>query len=82
MNEPTEEQIKRFWKHFGWQIEADIDGFKLPEIDLNNIFKYAVPFLKESCEEWWDVIVEWAKDITGNYEKDTIALFNAIYKVI
>ena len=47
----------------------------IPVVSLNNLFKWAVPSLKDSCEEWWDVIVEWAKDITGNYEKDTLALF-------
>ena len=103
MNEPTEEQIKKFWEWCGFNLtcyshylawfinnkclysevrEYDNPIDKLPPIDLNNLFKWAVPTLKDTCEEWWSVIVEWAKDITGNYEKDTLALFWAINKVI
>ena len=104
MNEPTQEQIKRFWEHCGFEVildsytEAPTDRWQIPSggmingrtwcfqnqvsINLNNLFRYAVPLLKETCEEWWDVIVEWAKGITGNYKKDTLALFWAIYKVI
>ncbi len=66
----------------GWySAEGKLVSFKtVPNIDLNNLFKYAVPFLKDSNEEWLDVLVEWAKDITGNYGKDALALFWAIWE--
>ena len=65
MNEPTEEQIKKFWEWCGWKRiplgkhnfhyergekvmdwlapDSDRSSTRLPDIDLNNLFKYAVP---------------------------------------
>lgn len=40
MEEPTKEQIKKFWEYFD-------DWIEYPSIDLNNIFKYIVPKLKK-----------------------------------
>ena len=65
-NISTEEQIKKFWEHWGfkfiYQGQCEIGGKptpyghweymgewreKLPPIDLNNLFLYAVPKLRE-----------------------------------
>ena len=110
IQEPTQEQVKEFWKWCGFKLEriphdtpfyvlnkpdgeqyniwiGSYRGDKLeveelyPSIDLNNLFRWAVPSLKDTCEEWWSVMVEWAKDITGNYQKDTLALFWALWQV-
>ena len=57
MMKPNEEQIKRFWEHFGWRhcesnLWLDPEGYSvlsrdsesLPiSLDLDNLFKYAVP---------------------------------------
>lgn len=70
MSEPTEAQIKKFWKWCGWYQTDEIEGkawrhpdfhdirpkapgyacfvdhsytYYPPSIDLNNLFKYAVP---------------------------------------
>ncbi len=56
--------------------------FGIPAIDLNNLFQIAVPFLKEDNEEWWDILVEWAKGITGNYEKDTETLLRVLQEAM
>jgi len=34
------------------------------------------------AEEWWDIIVEWAKGTTGDCEKDTLSLFWVIQPVL
>lgn len=57
---PTDKQIKKFWAWCGFRLEADIDFFwwylpdgghlplgEQPALDLNNLFKYAVPKLDE-----------------------------------
>ena len=61
---PTEEEIKRFWEWCGFYYRKDKDplasfwetkdgrawGYELPRIDLNNLFKYAVPkYIDEKC---------------------------------
>ena len=56
MTEPTKEQIKEFWEWCGfkdtfegdtgayyWKAPNGDAGVDLPPIDLNNLFKYAVP---------------------------------------
>lgn len=62
MSEPTQEQIKEFWEWCGFRYkESDGPlacywetsngrtwGYKLPRVDLNNLFKYAVPKLDQS----------------------------------
>lgn len=54
LEEPTEAQIKEFWEWCGFNWVSSYDCFTMPEgdekalmfngdIDLNNLFKYAVP---------------------------------------
>ncbi len=53
---PTDEQVKEFWEKLGVKGEyyvhdtfgefgGRVTGMKYPPIDLNNLFKYAVPKL-------------------------------------
>jgi len=48
--QPTETQLKEFWE---WcipeRVEANriVEGLPNPALDLNNLFKYAVPKLRE-----------------------------------
>ena len=47
--EPTEAQIKEFWEWCGFTISGDWAYLNspyrrgIPSVDLNNLFKYAVP---------------------------------------
>lgn len=56
MEKPTDEQVKKFWEWCGWRDYYPLGGrngwsepitniysLHLPPIDLNNLFKYAVP---------------------------------------
>ncbi len=60
MNEPTQVQVREFWEGYGVEVEEDVyhgdfpdqEGYEtivyLPKpIDLNNLFKYAVPIAIE-----------------------------------
>ena len=105
---PTEEEIKRFWEWCGFYYRKDKDplasfwetkdgrawGYELPRIDLNNLFKYAVPKieeigldieLKRTIEPKWQVIISNYTDrppTMGNDDNPALALFWAIYKVV
>jgi len=69
----------------------------LPPLDLNNLFKYAVPKVIKKMDtegkvifpilslwgKWYDEIIALAgTSLTDDYEIITLALFWAIYKVI
>lgn len=62
--------------------DGKINQFE-PDIDLNNLFKYAVPFLVDEIGllDVRKLLVEWARRLTGDYEKDTLALFWALDEV-
>ena len=62
-------------RFFAWGHEYDF-----PSIDLNNLFKY--PPCRMSTILWRKIIREWASTLTGDYKKDTLALFWAIYKAL
>ena len=68
MDKPTEEQIREFWEWCGLLYEGygnanRLKAKNLPPIDLNNLFKYAVPKLLEEyniesysfkqCDNWY-----------------------------
>jgi len=114
--QPTQEQIKKFWKWYGWWLGDEIEGeawhhpnfkdtqpkapgyalqvehnytYYAPSIDLNNLFKYAVPKLKG---EWTIAIanghdfpyVATVKNLGSSTEVgDTpaLALFWALWRV-
>ena len=107
---PTKEQIKWFWEQCGIQhmkhqgedgwIRPDIDfAFSSPpDIDLNNLFKYAVPKIKrfhyialwivrDAVDEpqviMWDANLATYEHFYSAREEDpALALFRAIYKAL
>ncbi len=70
---------------WGWQSPSVTDGEYqdyLPSIDLNNLFKYAVPKLKSKAflVLWMMRLIEdWAE---GKEPNPALALFWAIYEVM
>jgi len=68
MTEPTRKQIKEFWEGcglftrqhpLGWDMwyspDKEFIGNDPPPIDLNNLFKYAVPMLPTTCDMYLSV---------------------------
>jgi len=79
---------------WGWLFPSGNRFKELPPIDLNNLFKYAVPFLDERYDEvqWllvftkgigWEVSIYAEEWIGEAKDKDlALALFGAIYKAL
>ena len=107
MKVPTEKQIKRFWEWCGFNFAGD-EGYvgfpngtlhpigDTPPVDLNNLFKYAVPKLMKT-NQWvgmistqmskgtqYTFVVYKSGDIIGDSDNTdpALALFWAIWKVI
>jgi len=71
MDKPTKEQIKKFWEWCGffkvdyadtmpWRFPASKGYecyFGIPDIDLNNLFKYAVPKVLEKVGKYETVVL-------------------------
>jgi hypothetical protein len=91
----TEEQIKKFWEWCGLRPDILLDK-SLPPIDLNNLFKWAVPKLHELGDKEWIETIEFTwfgtvrctlypfdlPEIYVNDEDPALALFWAIWKVL
>jgi len=60
----------------------DIGMLWLPSINLNHLFKYAVPKLKREYPNWKVPLIDWLDKMKGDYEQDTLLLFWAIWEVI
>jgi len=99
----TDEQIKELWEWCGFRYRESEDslacyweandgrtwGYDLPLINLNNLFKYAVPKAYSV-----KIIIDYTKELveckikcfqryyTGKGETEELALFWAIYKVM
>ena len=89
---PTKEQEQKFWEHFGfwemswpshprptgaWFSPDNIQLDTLPDIDLNNLFKYAVPKLdiNDRVEISWSPVKgyrDYKADVV-TWKPDTIA---------
>ncbi len=96
--QPTEAQLKELWEWCGlkqkcspqndmfhrgiWTDAIEWRQFDTPEIDLNNLFKYAVPKLKQEYRNWKNVLRIWIDSSVGDCEKDALALFWAIWSLI
>jgi len=106
-DEPTPEQIRELCEWCGWKFDIEdghiiwaytpdgdhLDFCEEPALDLNNLFKYAVPKLGDSLEiELFKPNVNWFCQIRSRttiiatskgYHKDpALALFWAIWEVI
>ena len=53
-----------------------------PPVTLDFLFEFAVPKLKVEYRNWKSVLHDWVDDMTGETEKDAIALFWLISEVI
>jgi len=102
MTEPTREQIKEFWEWCDalyWQagnVSGEPIGIPLYtlSLDLNNLFKYAVPKLQKdgldvtlylNCWSYPEVIIYRDRDSKEWHTSDedpALALFWAIWEVI
>ena len=105
--QPTEEQVKKFWEWCGFRqnLYQDTSGILydtpdnlhcigLPPIDLNNLFKYAVPKLHREqgqvtiesrfTGDVWEYHASFGCGSSGISKAETpeLALFWAIWKVI
>ena len=72
MSEPTEEQIKEFWEKLGVRSSGNLSFYQLPDdytpkIDLNNLFKWAVPKLTQQGGHPYSIklVAQW-----GEFHKD------------
>lgn len=89
---PTKEQIQWFWEQFGFEYDddwLDKQPYKDPQgtilhnwkgEDLNNLFKYAVHQVPHN--NWKFVLHTWVNNSVGDYEKDALALFWAIFQCL
>ncbi len=94
MNEPAQEQIKEFWERYEYTgklagiepVAGEEEGklvYVSPPIDLNNLFKYAVPIAVAKCG-----LVEFRTSLLGSIykaiydnEDPALALFWALWQV-
>ena len=90
---PTKEEQQWLWERCNFPIEKSAYG-QYPPIDLNNLFKYAVPAaLKIFAERgyippimklfqlWYDELVTIGGD-SSDIQWAAIALFGVIYKAL
>ena len=89
---PTKAQKNWFWEQCGFTILGGHwwSGYKWdeekyyvekcsPPIDLNNLWKYAIPQLCKEYRNWHSLLHDWVDQCTGDYEKDTLLLFAQTY---
>ncbi len=95
MDKPTDEQVKEFWEWCGqerYYCGKEIDIQHFPRIDLNNLFKYAVPKALDKLETRFDTLTntirglellfpKWIDNLRKGYSVED-ALFWAIYEVM
>ena len=98
---PTEEQIREFWEWCGFKLMAGSNyllvecpvgyplGFHSPPIDLNSLFKYAVPKAREVLGElkFVGLLIRWIANfafvrLDEKITDPTLALFWALYEVM
>jgi len=75
---------KKVWN---WLPPSESERHKsipfLPDFnDLTTLFKHAVPQLKKEWRNWKSVLHDWVDGLTGDYDKDALALHQAIENLI
>ncbi len=89
--EPTKEQIKWLWEQCGfsrdgaWWISPNnkrTDVFP-PRLDLNNLFRYAVPLLegKLGYKEAYKLLIRWITEVIEGKDPAE-SLFWAVFKAL
>ena len=91
--QPTQEQIKEFWEWCGFSVKCENDihywydpkgkfyDMHSPFIDLNNLFKYAVPKLKGWTPARDKILRQWLTIFIRDDSDPALALFWAIWEV-
>ena len=97
MNEPTQEELKRFWekcgfKHFygdsgeGWIYPDECCYQLLPPLTLDNLFKYGWPQLvkKVGLLKAAELLIKWLDEWANVWKvrKPEAALYHALNKVL
>jgi hypothetical protein len=91
--QPTKEEIQKFWEWCGlvknpWTSHWFCNHIEIElTLDLNNLFKYAVPNLKKTYYSKYNIVIslisDWATSILYDNDKDpALALFWAIMEAI
>ena len=91
---PTDKQIQEFWELCGlkwdsvighWDYPDSSPHSQLPPIDLNNLWRYAMPKLMgHNYLIGYCVLLEWIKEYTNvwNTVDPALALFWTIYRAL
>lgn len=100
MKQLTDEQIKELWEWCGLVYDKKSEGYTdsngrylqfAPKLDLNNLFKYAVPKALDKLETRFDTLTntvrglellfsKWIHNLTKGYSVED-ALFRALWQV-
>lgn len=100
---PTKEQIRWLWEQCEFTIYVDggyitwyyhngkIFGFEPPTIDLNNLFKYAVPVVidkimaEQECSSdvaYAILFKRWLQELELNIQKPALTLYQVCYEAL
>ena len=87
MDKPTQEQIEEFWErcglhkdgHFWYTVEGKQLSEEMPDIDLNNLFGFAVPKLKP-WRESVNLMQAWLGKVMYAHQDPALALFWALWQ--
>ena len=80
-DKPAYEKKREFWERCGlkrgtcgWMYDPLSPSIPIfPPLDLNNLWRYAIP--KLTTKNWKSIMRDWVDTLTGDYEKDALALF-------
>lgn len=85
---PTDEQIKEFWEWCGLKVIQSADGYLMVknakghtswlDVDLNNLFKYAVPKVGKNH---MGLFAFWIRQAVVEDKDPALALFWALWEV-
>ena len=53
----------------------------MPPIDFNFLWKYSIPRLCKKYQGYHLLLHDWVDQCTGDYEKDTLALFWILWRI-
>ncbi len=65
------------WKY----LDGEGDTF-LPELTLDNYWKYVIPTLQKEYQDWRSLLHDWVDSLDGSHEKDVVLLFAQTYGII
>ena len=98
--EPTKEQKREFWKWYGlrqnhwtmrWFVDENTEADPQPRMDLNSLFKYAVPIAidkimaEQECSSdlaYWILFKKWLQELELDIPNHERTLFSVLYEVM